>query len=64
MVKEQEKFLVANQIQDLRDRLSDAKTIISNEQQTQALLNITGQWRAYPPVNPCTCYSTCCNTNI
>jgi hypothetical protein len=46
-------ILVANQIQDLRDRLTDAKTTISNYDQNQYLLNTLGNWYSRPSVNPC-----------
>lgn len=46
-------------IQGLRDELSDAKTTLSNSNQSQYLLSNLGRFYPYPGVNPCGAFGGC-----
>lgn len=56
-------LIQANYINGLQTALSDAKSEISNHNQNEFILNTIGQWRAYPSVNPYTCYNSSCGCN-
>lgn len=49
----------ANYIDSLRTSLSDAKTQLTNQAQTQYILSQIGQYYTHPSVNPYTCYTRC-----
>lgn len=55
-------LITENIIQGLRDELSDAKTTLSNANQSQYILGQTGRYVPYAGYNPCGCGFDCgCN---
>lgn len=52
-------LITANIIQGLRDEFSDAKTTLSNANQSQYILGNLGNWYPLPGVNPCNVYNGC-----
>lgn len=53
----------ANYIDSLRTSLSDAKTQLTNQAQTQYILSQIGQYYTHPSVNPYSCYNGCNGCN-